>query len=314
MAKFRMVHTEFWDDPKVVEEMSPEDKYFFLYLLTNSNTTQIGIYQITKKQMAFDTGYSIDTINSLLDRFIRHHKIIAYNPDTREVAIKNWGKYNLNRGGKPVIDCVTAELKGVKDKSLIPIVGERIEKLNIKVLYDTYHDSTTTRGQEKEEEEEKEEEKEEQQEEEKEEKNPSTSSTDAIVFYQNNLGTIQPYISEEIIMWINDLGDDMVIEALRRSLDRNKPSWGYAKSILQSWHRKNIKTLEQAKAEEVEFQNQQSSKRGFYQSKSQEIVPDWFKERKQNKNNTPKQKVDPNEWEETKRLLKEHSRKAGGNG
>lgn len=50
MARFRMVHTEFWDDPKVVEEMTPEDKYFFLYLLTNSNTTQIGIYQITKNK------------------------------------------------------------------------------------------------------------------------------------------------------------------------------------------------------------------------------------------------------------------------
>ncbi len=53
MAKYRMVHTEFWDDPKVVEELTPEDKFFFLYLLTNANTTQIGIYQITKKQMAF---------------------------------------------------------------------------------------------------------------------------------------------------------------------------------------------------------------------------------------------------------------------
>ena len=65
MAKFRMVHTEFWNDPRVVEEMTPEDKYFFLYLLTNANTTQIGIYQITKKQMAFDTGHSIESINAL---------------------------------------------------------------------------------------------------------------------------------------------------------------------------------------------------------------------------------------------------------
>ena len=44
MAMFRKVHTEFWTDPKVLEEMTPEDKYFMLYLLTNPNTTQIGIY------------------------------------------------------------------------------------------------------------------------------------------------------------------------------------------------------------------------------------------------------------------------------
>ncbi len=70
MAKYRQVHTTFWQDPKVLEEMTPEDKYFYLYLLTNPNTTQIGVYQITKKQMAFDLGYSTESINSLLHRFI----------------------------------------------------------------------------------------------------------------------------------------------------------------------------------------------------------------------------------------------------
>lgn len=187
MAKFRMVHTEFWDDPKVVEEMTPEDKLFFLYLLTNSNTTQIGIYQITKKQMAFDIGYSIESVNSLLDRFISHHKLVRYNPNTREIALKNWGKYNFSRGGKPVIDCVISELKQVKDKTLIPFVGERVEKQEIKKIYDsyydtcndssassddlekpneintsddTYHDTTTISGQEEEKEEEKEKEEE----------------------------------------------------------------------------------------------------------------------------------------------------------
>ncbi|MFJ6266682.1 hypothetical protein [Lysinibacillus xylanilyticus] len=55
MAKFRYVYTIFWNDPRVVEEMTAKDKYFYLYLLTNESTTQIGIYQI--KQIAFDMGY-----------------------------------------------------------------------------------------------------------------------------------------------------------------------------------------------------------------------------------------------------------------
>lgn len=143
MAKFRMIHTAFWDDPKVVEELTPEDKYFFLYLLTNSNTTQTGIYQITKKQMAFDLGYSMESVNSLLDRFINHHKMVQYNPKTRELAVKNWGRYNLNRGGKPMIDCVNSELKGVKDKKLIQYVGERVQKKEIKKIYDTYSVTST---------------------------------------------------------------------------------------------------------------------------------------------------------------------------
>ncbi len=143
-----------------------------------------------------------------------------------------------------------------------------------------------------------------------EEKEPATTK-DAIVFYQNNFGNIRPTISEKILDWINDFGDEMVIEAMDRALVRNKPNWGYAESILQSWHHKGIKSLEQAKSEEVEFQNQQAAKKPYYQNKSNEVVPDWFKERKQNKN-TPKQEVDPEEWGETEQLLKKYSRKASG--
>ncbi|MCM3653960.1 DnaD domain protein [Metabacillus litoralis] len=138
MAKYRMVRTEFWKNPIVSEEMTPEDKYFYLYLLTNPHTTQIGIYRITKKQMAFDLGYSIESVHSLMERFTRHHKLIRYNPETRELAIKNWGKDNLHKGGKPIMDCILSELKEVEDTSLIRYVAEKIHKQEIRSLYESF--------------------------------------------------------------------------------------------------------------------------------------------------------------------------------
>ena len=79
MALYRPVHVTFWQDPKVLEEMTPEDKLFYLYLITNPKTTQIGIYQITKKQMSFELGYSIESINALVDRYqnqrVMHYKL-----------------------------------------------------------------------------------------------------------------------------------------------------------------------------------------------------------------------------------------------
>ncbi|WP_040344921.1 DnaD domain protein [Neobacillus bataviensis] len=138
MAKYRMVRTDFWKNPVVSEEMTPEDKYFYLYLLTNPHSTQIGIYKITKKQMAFDLGYSIETVHSLMERFIEHHKLIRYNPETRELAIKNWGKENLQKGGKPVMDCIFSELKEVEDHSLIKYVLESIPKQEIRSLYESF--------------------------------------------------------------------------------------------------------------------------------------------------------------------------------
>ncbi|MGY3717154.1 conserved phage C-terminal domain-containing protein [Sutcliffiella cohnii] len=151
MAKFRQVHTSFWQDPRVLEEMTPEDKYFYLYLLTNPNTTQIGIYQITKKQMAFDLGYSTEAVNALLERFINIHKIIKYNPETREIALLNWAKYNLNQSGKPVLDLINKELKEVKDQSLLDDIKNVISNEVILSIFQRHGNGASTgRGQEEE--------------------------------------------------------------------------------------------------------------------------------------------------------------------
>jgi DnaD/phage-associated family protein len=141
---YRLIYTSFWSDPKVMEEMTPEDKLFYSYILTNPSTTNCGIYMITKKQMAFEIGYSIEAVNSLMDRFEKHHKLIIYNKETRELAIKNWGKHNLSRGGKPVIDCLTSELSKVKDKTLIKYICQNIKSGVISDLYKSFYDTTTS--------------------------------------------------------------------------------------------------------------------------------------------------------------------------
>ncbi|UOQ95093.1 DnaD domain protein [Halobacillus shinanisalinarum] len=105
---------------------------------------------------------------------------------------------------------------------------------------------------------------------------------------------IRPQISEELLSWSEDLGEQMVIEAMKRSLDRNKPSWGYVKSILHSWVNKGVNTLPQARNEEVEHKNQQSNKGVFSkQSHTQEVLPEWFKTRKQQQMDEEKPKKQP---------------------
>ena len=168
MALYRQIFIEFWKDPKVTEEMSPEDRYVLLYLLTNPYTTQIGIYQITKRQMAFDLGYSTEAVGAILTRFEKNLGLIRYNDETREIAIKNWGKYNLKRGGKPIMDCIKGELSKVKDKKLIEYVAISIPNNTIKDEFLRYANVTldvtsTISGQEEEQEQEQEQEVEQQQ-------------------------------------------------------------------------------------------------------------------------------------------------------
>jgi hypothetical protein len=116
MAIFRKIHTQFWSDP-FVQTLSPEKKYFFLYLLTNEKTKQCGIYEISKRQISYDTGYTIDTVSILLEYFISEKKIM-FSDVTNEIAIKNWNKYNGNPSPK-VQKLVNEEIGKIKDNKLI---------------------------------------------------------------------------------------------------------------------------------------------------------------------------------------------------
>ena len=120
----RIVDTDFWTDDKVMVEFSPEDRLFMLYLMTNPHTTQLGIYKILPKQMAFELGYSSDTINVLLDRFETKYNIVRYSKATSEIAVRNYLKYSIVKGGKPVLDLLTREANRVKDKTLLAYIKE----------------------------------------------------------------------------------------------------------------------------------------------------------------------------------------------
>lgn len=129
MATFRKVHVQFWGDP-FIQELTPEQKFFYLYLLTNDKTKQCGIYEITKRQICYDTGYNIDTVSKLLRYCIDTDKI-KYNAETNELAIKNWNKYNGSDSPK-VKTLVNQELKSVKDTVLIEYLYgmDNVEILN----------------------------------------------------------------------------------------------------------------------------------------------------------------------------------------
>lgn len=119
MGIFRIVSTDFWEDGMVTDSFSPEDKYFMLYLMTNPHSKQAGIYKLNKKIAAFELGYSVESVSALLDRFENKYHRIIYSAKEQEIAVLNAPKYNIVKGGKPVLDCIGKDLSGVKDKSLI---------------------------------------------------------------------------------------------------------------------------------------------------------------------------------------------------
>ena len=105
----RIVDTAFWFDEKIME-LSPEDKYFMIYILTNPHSSQLGIYKLVPKTASFELGWSVDSVLNLLDRFESKYQIIKYNHITKEIAIKNYLVYSIIKGGKPVEDLLLKEL------------------------------------------------------------------------------------------------------------------------------------------------------------------------------------------------------------
>lgn len=120
MAIFRKVHVNFWSDP-YIENLTPERKYFYLYLITNDKTTQCGIYEISKRKMVVDTGYNAETIDKLICQFENDGKV-RYSLKTGEIALKNWAKYN-DAASPKVKACINKELQKIKDKSLFVYMG-----------------------------------------------------------------------------------------------------------------------------------------------------------------------------------------------
>ena len=94
MANYRQVKLSFWTDHLVSDNFSAEDKYFFLYLLTNIHTNLCGCYEVSVKQIALDMGYSPDSIVSIIDRFEKKYRLIRYDKETYELLILNWSKHN----------------------------------------------------------------------------------------------------------------------------------------------------------------------------------------------------------------------------
>lgn len=116
MAKYRQIHVEFWQDSFVLD-LTPEEKYFYLYLMTNSKTTQCGIYELPKRIIEMETGYNRETVEKLLQRFKDYGKI-KYSDTTKEVFLINWIKYNGINSPK-VKACIKKELENVKNKEFI---------------------------------------------------------------------------------------------------------------------------------------------------------------------------------------------------
>lgn len=238
MAVYRQIHVSFWQDSFVLD-LTAEEKYFYLYLMTNSKTNQIGIYEISKKIMEIESGYSMDTVSKLLKKFIDYKKIL-YSESTKELMLLNWCKYNWSSSPK-VVSLVNKELKGVKNTDFAreyieqaKSQGYKIDKLSIEYLYSI--DIETQKELEKEKEKEKE----------------IAVADDAaeknvIGIFESNIGNLTPLQIDDLFKWQDEVGKELVIFAVEHAAIKSAKYYGFVQNLLKDWTKHNIETVDKAK-------------------------------------------------------------------
>ena len=126
MSLKRVVDTRFWNQVDVMERYSSQDKLFALYLMTCPRSTQLGIYSLPKRVIAFDMSLDDAQVGQLLARFQDDYQVIAYSDKTQEVAILDFLTYSLVKGGQPVERLLRNQAEDVRDSQLLVKVFQHL--------------------------------------------------------------------------------------------------------------------------------------------------------------------------------------------
>ena len=150
MATHRYISTTFWDDAWI-QGLDPEEKFIYLYLMTNPLTGISGVYKITDRRISFDTGHTEDKIKSTLDKFGTARKAIRMG---EYIVLPSWPKHQNWETMPKIKQGILNELNQLSDEQLRFVYGfgykfpmqDLLQKRKIEVTNETlsipYADTT----------------------------------------------------------------------------------------------------------------------------------------------------------------------------
>ena len=141
MSKQRLVDTCFWDDAYIMQ-LDPSEKLLFLYFLTNPLTALCGVYQIEMRRIAFDTGFEVDTVKRMLDRFERDQRCVYRDG---WIAMRNWLKHQ-NQGSAQIRKGIECQLLKIPNELGKYMSGEGIEALSYLNLNSNSNSNSNTKA------------------------------------------------------------------------------------------------------------------------------------------------------------------------
>jgi len=238
----RGFNTDYWADG-FVETLPAEGKLLFIYLWTNPQCNQAGLYEITLDRIAYETKLPVDSLPSLLKAL--EPKVKWYG-DHNIVWIKNF----LKRQAKSPKFLVAAakSLATIHNNGVVKELLEyNLDRYSISIPYQ-YSIHTVAI--------------------------PSLSSASAITntdlnrgggelisrlceIYEKEIGVISPAIAEDLKDFSahcqeSKMPVDWIGDAFAEAAKNNKRNWAYVKAILTRWIAEGGKKERKSKNEEQE--------------------------------------------------------------
>ena len=145
MGLYRAFNPRFWTDPKIENKLDKDERYLYLYLITNPNANLCGCYEISLRRIAYETALDSAEIVLKLIRKLEAKKFIKFSEQTHEILMLHWASNNWTSSDKldkPIFN----ELQKISDKEfqkyIYDIFKQRKSVKNL--LYTTYRIDTVS--------------------------------------------------------------------------------------------------------------------------------------------------------------------------
>lgn len=126
MAK-RQLDTNIWIEP-LVDDFTAEEKYFWLWLLTNPHNSLCGVCKIGFASIGKEMGVCKDTILKLVDKFENEYKLIKVDKGTSEILVVKFKDYFWTTSGD-IRNSLEKQIKTIDSKEFIEYINGEIDQI-----------------------------------------------------------------------------------------------------------------------------------------------------------------------------------------
>lgn len=129
----RSFDDSYWGDP-FVQDLDKDAKLLFAYLWTNKRCNSAGLYEITPKTIAFETGIEIESLPSLLEQLSEKVKWLK---DENIIWVRNFLKHQPKSPLflKSVEGCLNNISRNPSNNGIVKEFADYYSRLGVSILY-----------------------------------------------------------------------------------------------------------------------------------------------------------------------------------